>query len=1162
MSTSPAPSSREHVEVSRRTTFGLAALTFMTGLVLTLLGSDQTRRYDHAEAAFRFERLAERLAGEVEGRMNQTLFGLNWMRSLYVARPSVSRAEFRSFVKARDLAREFPGVRGYGFITRVPRAELSAFLTRERADDAPEFAVNTTGDAPDLYVIEHIEPLAANRPALGYDVGSEPIRRAAVERAVRSGLPALTARIVLVQDLRHRPGFLYLLPVYRGGIMPPTPAAREAALVGLVYAPIVIDEVFAGVLSDTEGLLDVEVFEGTRPSRANLLLDADGVLVAAGDAAGPRLLGGRRFSQVKSITVGGQEWTLAMTTTPKFDASVDRRAPLLVGIGGVIVTSLLSGLVLLLGRSRSRALALAEQMTASLRASEAQARQLAVVASRTVNGVVITDAEGKVVWVNDGFTRLTGYAFEEVRGRKPGTVLQGTGTDPATVAKMHDALEQKSSFAVEILNYAKSGRSYWVSIEVQPLREPDGTLTGFMGIQSDITERKLAEQKLVANEQRLAELAAQAPGVIFQYEVAADGRSSFAFLSAGYRTLFGRDPAEALARPAVLLDYVHPDDRAAVRAGIARVVQSGTPWTETFRITLPDGTIRWISARSSEPRRLDGIRAWFGVLVDITDQQRARYAAEDLNAKLAATIERAEEAASKAEQANVAKSQFLATMSHEIRTPMNGVIGMTSLLLDTALAPQQREYAEIVRQSGETLLLLINDILDFSKIESGRMDLECEPFSVRECVESTVDLFAAQATRRNLDLLYEIAPGTPGRVRGDITRVRQILVNLVGNAVKFTERGEVEITVRPLGARRDAPELLFSFRDTGIGIPPEAQDRLFKSFSQVDASTTRKYGGTGLGLAICKRLAEIMGGRMWVQSEPGRGSTFFFTVRIEWLPDSVGSDPPFATVDLRGRRLLVVDDNATSRRILTTLAHKWGMAPVVEETAAAALARLESSEPFDLAILDMQMPAMDGLMLARAIRQRPHRSSLPLVLLSSIGRQFAPAEAEVFSAIVGKPAKPAQLLKAVATAVASPGTPAAPATPPAPAPETVTLPPWRILLAEDNPVNQKVALHMLARLGCRADTAASGHEVIAALRRQPYDVVLMDVQMPELDGLEATRLIRAEPPPGPRPWIVALTANTMQGDRERCVAAGMDDYLGKPIQSAELISVLQRVAHA
>ena len=1130
---------------SRRINVFLVTVTLAGGLGFTAIGAYFSHRGIQIESRLRFDRFAERLGNEVQRRVNQTVYGLKGARGMYVASQQVDRKEFRAYVASRELEHEFPGTLGFGFIQRVLRSDLAQFVAAERADNAPDFEVRTAGDAPDLYVIKFIEPLQANRQAWGIDVGSEPRRREAIETAIRTGQPTLTSSLSLAQDQRARAGFLYLVPVFHPGAAVGTPAERFTALIGLAYAPIVIDGIFRGVMVRAENMLDVEVFEGSTPDAASLLLDADDIPVAVSGDGPP--YGGRLLHRVREITVGGRTWTLVMTTTPKFEVTVDRRTPLLIGIGGGLVTLVLTGMVLVLGRSRTRALELAQAMTASLRTSEAEAKRLAMVASRTSNAVAITDADGRIQWLNDGFTRVTGYTLDEVRGRTPGSFLQGPDSDPATVVAMHDAINRGEGFKVEIINYHKSGRSYWIDIEVQPLRDDAGALTGFMAIESDITERKAAQQRVEASERQLSALTREVPGVIFQFEVKPDGQRAFVFLSDAYRELFGREPAEAKARPAMLFTTVHPADLRGVRASLEDAIAQGTPWIHTFRIAKPDGTLRWIDAHSSFGRQPDGTKVWFGVLTNITALQEARHEAE--------------QAQLRAEQANRAKSQFLAMMSHEIRTPMNGVIGMTSLLLDTSLTKEQREYAEIIRYSGDSLLTLINDILDFSKIESGRLDLETEAFSLRDCIESTLDLLTPKATKQGIDLLYEIGEGVPNEVRGDVTRLRQILVNLVGNALKFTERGEVELTVKALTAEDGARELQFAVRDTGVGIAPEAQGRLFQSFTQVDASTTRKYGGTGLGLAISKRLAELMGGRMWLESEPGRGSTFFFTVRLEWVAPGVRRYHSVARPHLEGRRLLIVDDSATSRRILATLAEKWSMTASVLGAGAEALEQVRAGARFDVALFDMQMPAMDGIMLAREIRQLPGGQALPLILLSSIGRPPGPETSQLFAAVLTKPAKPSQIHDAISSLLGGPAPVTSPIAPtPTPVGQTQS---ERLLLAEDNSVNQKVALHMLARLGYRADNVANGLEAVAAVSSRPYDIVLMDVQMPEMDGFEATRKIKTGNPVGGRvPWIIALTANAMEGDRERCLEAGMDDYLGKPIKSAELAAALERARAA
>jgi len=764
--------------------------------------------------------------------------------------------------------------------------------------------------------------------------------------------------------------------------------------------------------------------------------------------------------------------------------------------------------------------------------------------------ICYTHIDGTVLDVNHKIEDIFGYKAEEVIGKNYAEFPILSPEDFQKSAEIvSDIVEGKPGRVLEFEGFRKDGTRVTIEVNSKLVKE-GGEIKGFLNIIRDITERSKAKEALRASEQRLSFHVQQAPLAFIEWNTnleASDWNPSA-------ERMFGYSKEEAIGRHATELivpehnkDLVDFDwsELAKLQGG----VRSATP-----NVTKDGRTIvcQWYNTPLiDEDGRVIGLAS---LAEDITE--RTQWEEELKGAKEAA------------EASDKAKSEFLATMSHEIRTPMNGVIGMTGLLLESELSHEQREYVETIRTSSDSLLSIINDILDFSKIEAGQLDLELLDFDLRTTVEDVIDMLAVRADGKDLEFSCLVYPDVPSLVRGDPGRLRQILTNLAGNAIKFTDKGEVFVRVTVREESDTHIEVWFGVTDTGIGIPQGSLNRLFKSFSQLDASTTRKYGGTGLGLAVSKQLAEMMGGEIGVESQEGKGSTFWFTVVLEKQPGARKSEI-VVPEDIRGARLLVVDDNATNRLVLRELLRSWGCR--FEETADGpqALDRLgravAEDDPFRIALVDMQMPDMDGKTLGEKIKADAALRDTLLVMLTSVGRRGDAAKLKEvgFAAYLIKPIKKSQLYDCLVTVLGLDSTHSREPSRPIITRHSLKEDKKRricILVAEDNAVNQKVALRILEKIGFRADAVADGREAVEALERIPYDLVLMDVQMPEMNGFEATRMIR-----DPRSRvlrhdipIIAMTAHALKGDRERCLDAGMDDYLTKPVTAFALSDVLEK----
>ena len=960
---------------------------FLLGLCLSGSYAWLLHREISIDAASQFHRLSGRTATEIESRFNKPLYALKGVQGAFVASKHMRRSDFRAVMLTRNLTDEFPGVRGIGFVERVGMADLDGFVARERADEAPDFQVTRLQDTfhDDLFIVKLQQPPPRNPRIIGLDLGSEPVRRAAIQQAVDTGHPSATAAVALQGIDKSTPGILVFVPVYIPGARLALTEERQRALIGLVYAPIVISELL-GNLSDVQtGLLDFEVFDSPvgnprvtsvyNTSRSNSAQHASGQTAP-------------RFESEEELYLPGREMSLRIVSTPQFEASVSQTTSWLVLLGGALVSSLLAFLIRQQALGRETAEARASAMTADL-------SLLAEVVKHTANAVSTADRLGRITWVNEGFTRITGYSLQEAIGKTPSELLGSGKADLQALNTLAVAARDGLSCRVEILNRTKNGTEYWTDTEIQARYDAKGQHVGFMEIGIDVTDRRVAQAEAL----RSSELLRGAIEAIDEAFVLYDPQDRLVLCNEKYREVY-KEVADLIVPGARFEDIVRAgaqfgqyDDAAGrIDAWVAERIASHRSGTSSIQRLANGRTLRIIE------RKLDDGHV-VGFRIDITELMQATEAAQ---------------------AASEAKSQFLANMSHEIRTPMNAILGMLSLLRKTELSARQADYATKSEGAARSLLSLINEILDFSKIEAGKMTLDAHVFAMDQLLRDVSVLLSASLGSKAVQLIFDLDPQLPRYVVGDAMRIQQVLLNLGSNAVKFTAQGQVVLSIWVVQSASDAVTLQFSVRDTGIGIAPENQARIFSGFTQAEASTTRRFGGTGLGVAISQRFVALMGGELELQSALAQGSRFFFTLVL-----------PLAS----------------------------GTPQVAQPVSAPGLQRLAH---------------------------------------------------------------------------------------------------MRVLLVEDNINNQQVAQELLEYEGAYVQIASDGQEGVDAVAAADpaFDVVLMDLQMPVMDGMAATRYIRTVLGNVHLP-IVAMTANAMASDRLACLAAGMNDHVGKPFDLDGLVQVLR-----
>jgi len=1116
-----------------------AAIVFILFLLIGLGVGEQLARSNREQELARFEVVRDWLTREIGERFTRYEYGLRGARGALIAAgpEAITQQRFHAYIQSRELSREFPGARGYGFIRRVSREDEAAYLARVRADQSSNFTISQFAPhGAEYFVIELLEPQRDNQRAIGLDIASEPNRRAAALTAVLRNAPVLTHPIGLVQAKgERRMGFLLLLPVYRSNAPSlATPEERWQYLEGWAYAPLSVYEVmgeFEGLFSGFSfALYDLAYAEP--PQRFYTYGDQN------------EAVGG--MESRTQITVFGREWLVELRAMPAFVESLNLTDPAhLRGgvIGGGAVLAVLAYTLVASRRGKRRA-------------AMEQGRLAAIVRSAS-DAIVGTDLEGRVTSWNDAARTMFGYEAGEVINAPLDELILPADRHAETAQMMTQVGAGERVPHYRTQRRRRDGTLVDVLISASPIRGEGGQILGVAMVLTDIGERNRLESELERSLARMRIAVESAALGIWEWDLASGRTTWDERMLKLYETSEDEVASDHLALWRV---RVHPDDIARAEAELMRHIHGEAEgYASSFRVVLRNGGVRYIEAAGLLERDANGRPAHcIGFNRDVTGERIAELRMRELNAELEALVlERTaalNQALAAAEQANQAKSVFLANMSHEIRTPMNAILGFAYLLRQQALPQEAKSMLTSLDQAGRNLLGIINDILDFSKIEAGRLNVEEVEFSLSEVLDGLAGIMTAAVGSKTLEVLVGDAPPGAERLMGDPLRLGQVLINLAGNAIKFTEAGEVVVRVREV--ERNEVEhrvrLCFSVRDTGIGIEPGQLELIFAAFSQADSSTTRRYGGTGLGLSISRRLVELMGGTLEVESVPGRGSEFSFALTFR-LPER---DVPPPT-DRRKWSILAVDDHAEARAMLVELAECRGWHADVVASGEEAVRKVveQGMRKYDLCLIDLTMPGISGADTARWLRKLAPAACPPIALMVTAQERegFTGGQGgRLADAILTKPVCGSVLYNVMLELA---GQQVALAVPSQPA--SRRLQGARLLVVDDSEINREVARQILGAEGAEVLFAANGEEALCILEhaKPPVELVLMDVQMPIMDGYTATRRIRAISRLAALP-VIAMSAGVFEPERVAALAAGMDAFVAKPFDVPDLLGII------